>query len=82
MEREPRGPSGKDAGAAAQQRCVRLRGRSMVVIRGRDTCALFSGRRTSADEASQRLGAEKAEGRLVDSHCVGFENLLDDLPLE
>jgi hypothetical protein len=37
MERETRGPAGKDAESDAQQRCPRFRGRSMTVIRGRDT---------------------------------------------
>src|SRR5207248_9533019 len=47
MERESRGPSCEDAGTRHrrrsrwwQQRCARFRGRSMVIIRGRDTGAL------------------------------------------
>jgi hypothetical protein len=63
MEREPWGPSGKDAGAAAQQRCVRLRGRSMAVIRGRDTCAQLTGRCTSAASPGVRTRAGRYHRR-------------------
>src|ERR1700729_3308484 len=54
MERETRGSAGKDADAVAQQRCARLRGRSMTAIRGRDTCALIAGGCTNARPASKR----------------------------
>src|SRR6185437_6921342 len=60
MEREARGLAGEDAGAVAQQRCARLRGRCLPVLRGRDTCALIAGQRTSVPNQKSRRWTARA----------------------
>ena len=54
---------GEDAGTDAQQRCARFRGRSMPVIRDRDTCAPIAGGCTIAGARCAAARARKRAGR-------------------